>query len=49
MMAPRDIKPVVSGFPGLPKWLDDPYIKRQAKEWGVTYEEALARIKRTRK
>ena len=42
----RDVTPVVRGLPGLPRWLDGPYIKRLAAEWGVSYEEAQERIKR---
>lgn len=40
-MNPRDVPfPTVRGFPGLPKWLDEPYIKRKAEEWRVTEDEA---------
>ncbi len=44
-MNPRDITPKIYGLPGLPKWLDIPFIKRTAEEYGLTIEEARERIR----
>ena len=44
-MTPRDVKPIVSGFPGLPKWLDLPHIKRVAKEYNITESEAREHLR----
>jgi len=38
-MTIRDVTPKVSGFPGLPPWLDGPYCKRLAEECGMTPRE----------
>lgn len=42
----RSVKPFVEGFPGLPKWLDGPYIARMALEWGCSEDEARERLLR---
>ena len=44
-MNPRDITPKIYGLPGLPKWLDLPFIKRTAEEYGITKEEAREHIR----
>ncbi|KKK97205.1 hypothetical protein LCGC14_2655080 [marine sediment metagenome] len=44
-MNPRDVTPKVHGFPGLPPWLDLPLIKRIAKDYGVTEEEAREHLR----
>ena len=44
-MTPRDITPKIYGLPGLPKWLDRPFIKRTAEEYGITKEEAREHIR----
>lgn len=41
----RSVTPFVEGFPGLPKWLDGPYVKRLAVLWDVSYKQASARIR----
>ena len=44
-MSPRDVTPKVCGFPGLPAWMDLPLIKRTAKDYGVTEEEAREHLR----
>lgn len=44
-MNPRDITPKVCGFPGLPKWLDLPLIKRTAERYSITEEEAREHLR----
>ncbi len=44
-MSPRDIKPIVCGFPGLPKWLDRPLVKRTAEKYGITEEAAREHLR----
>ena len=47
MMAPRDVKPRVAGFPGLPPWLDNFAIRAFAKKYSVSYEQAQRQLKYT--
>ncbi len=44
-MTVRDVTPKVCGFPGLPAWMDLPLIKRTAKDYGVTTEEAREHLR----
>ena len=44
-MHPRDINAKLYGFPGLPKWLDIPLIKRTAERYGITEEESRERLR----
>lgn len=41
----RDVTPTIYGFPGLPKWLDFPFIKRTAERYGITTEEAREHLR----
>lgn len=41
----RDVKPAIYGLPGLPKWLDLPFIKRIAEKYGITKEEAREHLR----
>ncbi len=42
----RSVKPFIEGFPGLPKWLDGPYIAYMALEWGCTERAARVRLRK---
>ena len=41
----RDVNPKLYGFPGLPKWLDLPLIKRTATRYNITEEEAREHLR----
>lgn len=41
----RDVSPAIYGLPGLPHWLDIPYIKRTAERYSISEEEARERLR----
>lgn len=41
----RDVTPKIYGFPGLPKWLDFPFIKRTAERYGITTKKAREHLR----
>ena len=45
MMAPRDVKPRVAGFPGLPPWLDQFKVRAYMEKRGISEEHAKLCLK----